>query len=349
MTNQGSVATIVNEYISFRSLYNLAIPPYNPVSGVQYSGKNIDKLNEEVKEQGYTDPRWFTFIQGKSLGYKLKKGSKSVRLFKFGEKKENPETTELFKNMGIGAKPDTYTAPFYVFNAENFENVPPFECKYTPEEIQEIFKKIMANSSTPFAKSRRFIYYDEEDQVIRAMSPENAYNIHVWRTNVLYNIVLAESIKNKNKLKFFSTMDDKQREVFAYVTALMVQGRLNEPYMREQIAKLLQLKIDIVRKGYDMRELTKFLQCTIETARKMCALLFKGIELKPLPLLTPSDDKTPLETVIKEVTEMQGVELKQSGSWYWASGNTKAFKEKLKELSFRFSRKRCAWYYVAAM
>lgn len=349
MTTQKSQATIVNEYISFRSLYNSAIPLYNPVSGAKYFGKNIEKLEEEIKEQGYTDPRWFTFIQGKSLGYKLRKGSKSVRLFKFGEKKENPETKELFKSMGIDAKPDTYTAPFYVFNAENFENVPPFEYEYTPEEIQEIFNKIMANSSTPFAKSRRFIYYDEEDQVIRVMSPKNAKNIHIWRTSVLSKIVLAESIKNKNKLKFFSTMDDKQREVFAYVTALMVLGRLKEPYTCEQVKKLLQLKIDIVRKGYDTKELIKFLQGTIETGRKMCALLFKGIELKPLPLLTPSDDKTPLETVIKEVTEMQGVELKQSGSWYWASGNTKAFKEKLKELSFRFSRKRCAWYYVAAM
>ena len=349
MNNQKSATTNPNEVISFQSLYSSQTPLYNPVSNVKYSGGNIEKLKREARNQGYTDPRWFTFIQGKSLGYKLRKGSKSVRLFKFGEKKENPETKELLKNMGLDAGPDTYTAPFYVFNAKNFENVPPFKYEYTPKEIQEIFKKIMANSSTPFAKSRRFIYYDEEDDMIRAMSPENSINIHIWRTDVLYNIVLAESIKNKNKLKFFSTMDDKQREVFAYVTALMVQGRLQEPYMREQIQKLLQLKIDIVRKGYDTHELTKFLQCTIETARKMCALLFKGIELKPLPLLTPSDDKTPLETVIKEVKEMQGVELKQSGTWYWASGNTKVFKDKLKELSFRFSRKRCAWYYVSAM
>lgn len=349
MNNQKSATTNPNEVISFQSLYSSQTPLYNPVSNVKYSGGNIEKLKREARNQGYTDPRWFTFIQGKSLGYKLRKGSKSVRLFKFGEKKENPETKELLKNMGLDAGPDTYTAPFYVFNAKNFENVPPFVYEYTPEEIQEIFKKIMANSRTEIVGSKRFLFYDERTDCIRVMPSERAKNIHMWHTNVLYNIILAESIKNKNKLKIFSSMDDEQRKLFAYLTAIMVQARLREPFTREQVTKFMQLKIDIIRKGHDVNELAKFLHDATETACEICASLLKGVELKPLPLLTPSDDKTPLETVIKEVTEMQGVELKQSGTWYWASGNTKVFKEKLKELSFRFSRKRCAWYYVSAM
>lgn len=340
MTNQGSAATIVSNYISFRSLYNSAIPLYNPVSGVQYSGKNIDKLNEEVKEQGYTDPRWFTFIQGKSLGYKLKKGSKSVRLFKFGEKKENSETAELFKNMGIDAKPDTYTAPFYVFNAENFENVPPFKYEYTPEEIHEIFKKIMANTQIQIAfDSQNENYYDAELEVLHFVPPEHMENKNAWYTDVLYNIIFAEILRRNI---FINSIEEGK--LSAYITTVSIQARFKLPIDDWHVNKLVALKNDCTRIGCKTPKISD-----IEYIKSNIPELFQGIELKPLPLLTPSDDKTPLETVIKEVTEMQGVELKQSGTWYWASGNTKAFKEKLKELSFRFSRKRCAWYYVSAM
>lgn len=42
--------------------------------------------------------------------------------------------------------------------------------------------------------------------------------------------------------------------------------------------------------------------------------------------------------------KMDGVEIEIVGSFIWLTGNTKAYKEQLKELSFKYSPKKQAWY-----
>ena len=64
------------------------------------------------------------------------------------------------------------------------------------------------------------------------------------------------------------------------------------------------------------------------------------------------------ETYEKETTETarefmdlinkllkMGIDVELCGSWIWCSGNTKAVKEDLKSLGFKWSHNKAAWYY----
>lgn len=49
--------------------------------------------------------------------------------------------------------------------------------------------------------------------------------------------------------------------------------------------------------------------------------------------------------LVNQLLKLNGCEVEMCGSWIWVSGNTKEHKETLKELKFRFSGNKKAWYY----
>lgn len=49
--------------------------------------------------------------------------------------------------------------------------------------------------------------------------------------------------------------------------------------------------------------------------------------------------------VIDRLIHMDGVVIEVCGSWLWLTGNTKAYKEEIKALSFRWSSNKSAWYF----
>jgi len=58
----------------------------NYVTKLQYQGKNQNELNQAKEKFGYNSNEWLTFLQAKNAGLKIKKGSKSIAVFKgFGE------------------------------------------------------------------------------------------------------------------------------------------------------------------------------------------------------------------------------------------------------------------------
>ena len=88
---------------------------YNAVSKMPYQGKNQAELFASKEKNGFTSNQWVTFLQAKGLGRNIKKGSKSVAIFKGFAK-----TTELDKN----GKPKEGSAPLgfaYVFNLDQTE------------------------------------------------------------------------------------------------------------------------------------------------------------------------------------------------------------------------------------
>lgn len=49
--------------------------------------------------------------------------------------------------------------------------------------------------------------------------------------------------------------------------------------------------------------------------------------------------------IIEQLINMDGVQIEICGSWLWLTGNTKAYREDLKKLSFRWSSNKSAWYF----
>lgn len=53
-----------------------------------------------------------------------------------------------------------------------------------------------------------------------------------------------------------------------------------------------------------------------------------------------------LINIIDALINLQGLEIEIIGSWLWVTGETYPIKETLKELGFKFSGKRKAWYFT---
>jgi curved DNA-binding protein CbpA len=52
-----------------------------------------------------------------------------------------------------------------------------------------------------------------------------------------------------------------------------------------------------------------------------------------------------LEKIISQILHYEDITIEVVGSWIWLSGNTKAIKETLKELNFKWASKKKMWYY----
>jgi hypothetical protein len=52
-----------------------------------------------------------------------------------------------------------------------------------------------------------------------------------------------------------------------------------------------------------------------------------------------------LEKIISQILHYDNITIEIVGSWIWLSGETKAIKDKLKELNFKWASKKKQWYY----
>lgn len=57
------------------------------------------------------------------------------------------------------------------------------------------------------------------------------------------------------------------------------------------------------------------------------------------------DTAAEFRDIITVIIRFEGVKIEMCGSWLWVSGDTKQYKETLKELKFRWSSNKMAWYY----
>lgn len=51
------------------------------------------------------------------------------------------------------------------------------------------------------------------------------------------------------------------------------------------------------------------------------------------------------KTIIEKIIILDGIEIEIIGAWIWLTGNTYPHREQLKELKFRFSNSKKAWYF----
>lgn len=114
-------------------------PAWNGSSGKQYHGVNQLLLSM----QPYADPRWWTFKQADYCGFKVKKGSKGVRVVKMVEVSRRKAEQEHAGGAEVLAADDhnaLVMKSYVVFNGTQIEGVPGFEprpCAVQPHEAVE--------------------------------------------------------------------------------------------------------------------------------------------------------------------------------------------------------------------
>lgn len=126
----------------------------NAISGHAYRGGNRIHLAFVSMMRGYDDPRWCTFNQAKSMGWKVKKGAKSAAI----------EHWKTFISVNEDADGDTVVSRFpklvgcwRVFNACEIEGIPAMP-KLTPREADangasEIADMLIASSRCPIREA----------------------------------------------------------------------------------------------------------------------------------------------------------------------------------------------------
>ena len=94
-------------------------------------------------------------------------------------------------------------------------------------------------------------------------------------------------------------------------------------------------------KGGDV-ELMKLVNAAYDFLKK-CESWWTGEQARKAKRTTPLTET--IQALIDKIKSFPGCKIEIIGSWLWISGNTKPFKEQLKEYGFKFSRNKVAWYY----
>ena len=144
----------------------------NAVTDKEYHGVNALWLSYNQQINGYKDPRWCTFKQAQSKGWKIKSGSKGTKiefwsLYDIEEKRKltrteakqltDELTAEEFKNR---VKPMSNT--YMVFNGEQIEGIPKYiQADYglNAEELVHKRNILIKNMSVNFNEGGDRAYY----------------------------------------------------------------------------------------------------------------------------------------------------------------------------------------------
>lgn len=123
--------------------------PMNAVTQKPYSKNNALLLFLQGNMEGFTDPRWCTFNQAKSQGWKVKKGSSASYIYHvrlYDKKTKQDFDLETVKNMTKEERQQYYqdyvsrsNKTFAVFNAEQLEGIPKLEQTETKDSFNNQF------------------------------------------------------------------------------------------------------------------------------------------------------------------------------------------------------------------
>ena len=147
--------------------------PFNAVTNTTYRGVNSLWLSYNQFAREFDDPRWCTFKQAQTQGWKIKPGSKGTRvefwsLYDTEEKRKLTQreakqlsdelTREEFKNR---VKPisNVYT----VFNGEQIDGIPKYEEKTYELNTEELLQKrdtLLKNMNVDFSEGGDKAFYN---------------------------------------------------------------------------------------------------------------------------------------------------------------------------------------------
>lgn len=120
---------------------------YNPVSKSVYSGKNILRLAAWAKKNGSEDPRFITFCQARSKGFRIKKGAKGIILKKWLPFKKDDEDGESAEMSLFPEKKAGILKTFVVFNGKDVDGMPDLpKVAYTEFEKNSLLENMIKNS-----------------------------------------------------------------------------------------------------------------------------------------------------------------------------------------------------------
>ena len=165
------------------SVENMAFKPaFNPVTKNYYNGVNRFRLMLAALDKGYKDNRWCTFDMASKNKWHIKKGEKGTPIEWFNRYDKNtkkPFDEDTVKDMTPQERSEyliknTYTQRkiYYVFNAEQMENIPKLELKPESEQVtierHERLENLIKNFQCP-------VYFDKDDSAYYSVTKDEIH------------------------------------------------------------------------------------------------------------------------------------------------------------------------------
>lgn len=215
--------------------------PRNPFSGAVYQGANRLTLAYQAGSKGYDDPRWLTFKQAQTAGYKVKKGEKGTYCIKWIALQERAEKTkeekrleEEMKEKGFQTVERIRMIPksFVVFNVAQIENFPKLEKeKFTLDKEFEIAEAFIKSSPCKISELMQdSAYYSPKNDII-ILPPRNIFKDQVsFYSTALHEMTHSTGHKsrlNRDLTGSFGTESYAKEELVAELGCMFLKSSLN--------------------------------------------------------------------------------------------------------------------------
>lgn len=229
------IENMQNGDIFFKKGWDVSLlRPQNPVSEVMYLGGNRLKLGVEALINDYKDPRWVTFNQATSKGWKVKKGEKGTKcekwIFTKTVKERNEETGKIEE---VEIKLDKPVVNYFtVFNAEQIEGIPPLNLLKTDKEQSfEIAESFIASSECPIKElaQEQAYYSPSEDEIVLPLREAFKSKEAFLRTTLheMGHSTGHPDRLNRDLSGAFGSKSYAKEELVAELCSIFTQARLN--------------------------------------------------------------------------------------------------------------------------
>ncbi|PCG51962.1 DNA primase, partial [Escherichia coli] len=198
--------------------------------------------------QGYSDPRWLTYNQAKSLNAQVKKGEKStlIQYWQFSEivdkldemgKPILNENGEIEKIEIPLETPKVFFAN--VFNAQQIENMPKLETKPQIDEFKiiEAAENIIKNSGAKIVHKGNNAYYQPNSDTITLPPKESFISESAYYATALHELGHwsgHESRLNRDLNHPFGSDGYAKEELRAEISSFLNSGKLGLDYDPKQ-------------------------------------------------------------------------------------------------------------------
>lgn len=198
------LSALKEDVIPWERGWDLEEAPQNATTGNRYRGSNHLWLNYVAKEQGYSDPRWCTFIQAKEKGWRIKKGEKGTQIEFFThydkKKKKNITYQEAEQLRDELSKEDyaerimIFTKNSTVFNAEQIEGIPAREKRVEKFPADQLLKQrnvLLKNMNLKFEEGGDQASYSPRQDRIRMPKMEQFHDAYGYMATFLHEAAHA--------------------------------------------------------------------------------------------------------------------------------------------------------------
>lgn len=210
--------------------------PLNAKTGKAYKGSNRFYLSLIAAERGYNDPRWATFHQIQTEGWRLKNAKgKGVSIeywypYDTVDKKSLSWTEFYDLRETIGERYQLRTKYFTVFNAVLIEGITPYESKAEEIAVDDLVDKLSLSMGVEILNDGgdRAYYRPSEDR-IHLPTPDSFYSTYAYNSTALHELTHAtgaESRLNRNLSGMYGSPEYAFEELVAEISSCFMSAHL---------------------------------------------------------------------------------------------------------------------------